>query len=46
MKSTQDKLANDALASAYQKWDAELEVIRPAGITSFFVMDATARTGP
>lgn len=44
MKSEYNKLTVDVIGSAL--WSAHLEQVCPFGITLFFVMDQTARTGP
>ncbi|MEK6288497.1 MAG: hypothetical protein AABO57_22500 [Acidobacteriota bacterium] len=46
MKSEHNKLSVDVIGGAPKQWSAYLEQVCPVGITPFFVMDATARTGP
>lgn len=44
MKSEYTKQTVEVIGSAL--WSAHLEQVCPTGITPFFVMDQTARTGP
>ena len=46
MKIAYNKLTVDVIGSAPKAWSADLEQVCPLGITPFFVMDETARTGP
>jgi len=45
MKFSQNKQAVDVIGIAPALWSAQRDLC-PTGITPFFVMDETARTGP
>lgn len=46
MKSEYNKLTVDVIGGGPKPWSAHLEQVCPLGITPFFVVEQTARTGP
>jgi hypothetical protein len=46
MKSAYEKLTVDVIGIATEPWSSGLELLCQSGITPFFVMDQTARSGP